>query len=100
MPVGFGLAEHAGDQVDVDLREAEAARRVVSAADLGRSMRAAVELEDAIVEVLDAEAEPRDTHRADRGKLGFGKRAGLAFERDLFGVVPRPVGIEPPDQPL
>ena len=42
------------------------------AADLRRSMRAAVQLEDAIVEVLDAEAEARDAQLADRGELGFG----------------------------
>ena len=63
-------------------------------------MRAAVQLEDAIVEVLDAEAEARDAHLADRGELGFGDRAGLAFERDLFGAVPRAVRIEPADEAL
>ena len=57
--------------------------------DLRRAVRAAVELEDAIVEVLDAEAEARDAQLADRRQLGFGERAGLALERDLFGVRPR-----------
>ena len=60
LPVVVRLAEHAGNQIDVDLREAERARLIVGAADLGRAMRAAVQLEQPIVEVLDAEAQPRD----------------------------------------
>ena len=64
LPVLVGLAEHAGDQVDVDLREVERARERDRPDDLRRAVRAAVELEDAIVEVLDAEAEARDAHAA------------------------------------
>ena len=59
------------------------------AADLGRAMRAAVQLEDAIVEVLDAEAEPRDAGAADDVELGLGQRARLALERDLLGRASR-----------
>ena len=37
---------------------------------------------------------------ANRRELGFGERAGLALEGDLFGVVPRAGGVEPADQAL
>ena len=62
------------------------ARVLVGANDLRRAMRAAVQLEDLVVEVLDAEAEPRHADAADRRELGFGQRARLALERDLLGV--------------
>ena len=52
-------------------------------------MRTAVQVENAIVEVLDAEAQPGDAHPADRRELAFGERARLALEGDLFGLVPR-----------
>ena len=58
-----------GDQVDVDLREVERARELVGRADLRRAVRAAVDLQDAIVEVLDAQAQARDAHLADRRQL-------------------------------
>ena len=58
-------------------------------------MRAAVQLENVIVEVLDAEAEPRHAHVANGGELGFGERAGLALERDFFGRRPRRDGRQP-----
>ena len=51
-------------------------------------MRAAVQLEDPIAEVLDAEAEARHAHVADRFELRLGQRAGLAFERHLLGRRP------------
>ena len=85
-PVRVGLAEHAGDQIDVDLREAERARLLVDAVDLRRAVRAAVQLENPIVEVLDAEAEPRDAELAERGELGIGERARLALEGDFRGL--------------
>ena len=52
-------------------------------------MRAAVDLEDAVVEVLDAQAQARDAHLADRLQLVLGQRARLALEGDLFRLVPR-----------
>ena len=69
LPVLFGLAEHAGDEIDVDLRKPERLRELVGAEDLGRPVRAAVQLEDVIVEVLDAEAEPRHAQVANRREL-------------------------------
>ena len=62
-------------------------------------MRAAVHLEDVIVEVLDAEAEPRDAQLANGRELGLGQRAGLALERDLFGRRPRRDRRQPLHQP-
>ena len=89
-PVLVGLAEHAGDEIDVDLRKAEVARLLVDARDLRRAVGAAVQLQDAIAEILDAEAQPGDADAANRRQLGTGDRAGLALERDLFGRLPRP----------
>ena len=66
-----------------------AARELVGAVDLRRAVRAAVELEDVVVEVLDAEAQPRDADVADRLELGLGQRARLALEGDFLGAVPR-----------
>ena len=95
LPVLFGLAEHAGDEIDVDLRKLERLRELIRAEHLGRAMRAAVQLEDVVVEVLDAEAEPRHAQVADRGELALGQRAGLALERDLLGRCPRRDGRQP-----
>ena len=95
VPVVVGLAEHAGDQVDVDLREAKRARVRVGAVDLGRAVRPPVQLEDLVVEVLDAQAEPRDPDVVDRAQFRLGDRARLAFERDLLGRRPRRMRGEP-----
>src|SRR5262249_44980295 len=88
-PVLVRLAEHAGDEIDVDLRESQLARERVGAVDFGRAMGAAVQLENPAVEVLDAEAEARDAEIPDRAELGLGQRARLTLERDLFRARPR-----------
>ena len=98
-PLLFGLAQHAGDQIDVDLREINRPREVVGPEDLGRAVCASVQLQDVVVEVLDAETEPRDAHVANRGELGLGERARLALERDLASGRPRRCGRQPVDQP-
>jgi hypothetical protein len=85
-PVLVRLPEHARDQIDVDLREAERTRKGVCPADFGRSVRASVQFEDAIVEVLDAKTEACDAHPADGLQLRFRECAGLALERN-FGCV-------------
>ena len=56
-PVLFRLTEHPGNEIDVDLREAEQARKRVGSADLRRAMRTSVEFQDFVAEVLDAEAQ-------------------------------------------
>ena len=76
------------------------ARKGVGGADLGGAVRAPVDLEDAIVEVLDAQAQARDPHLPDRLQLVLGQRPGLALERDLFRLVPRRDGGEVLHQPL
>ena len=73
----------------------ERLRELIGAEDFRRSVRAPVDLEDVIVEVLDAEAETRHAHLANGGELGFGERAGLALERDFLGRCPRRDGRQP-----
>ena len=85
VPVLVGLAEHAGDEIDVDLREAERPRDRVGAVDFRRAVRPAVGLENRVVEVLDAEAEARDADLADGRELALAERARLALEGDLLG---------------
>ena len=53
-PVGGGLSDHAGNQVDIDLREADGAREAVRGSDFLRSMGAAVNLQDVVIEILNA----------------------------------------------
>ena len=76
----------------------ERTRECVCAADFGRPVRAAVQLEDAIVEVLDAQAEAGHAHPADGRQLGFGERAGLAFERNFARRRPGARCGEPRDE--
>ena len=63
-------------------------------------MSPAVLAKDVIIEMLDAEAQPRDADFAKRVDLGFRERARLAFESDFLGRVPRNVCPQPIDQPL
>ena len=58
------------------------------ASDLRRPVRAAVQLEDLVVEVLDAQAQPGHADAANRRQLGFGDRSWLALERDFLGILP------------
>ena len=68
-PVVPGLADHAGDQVDVDVGKAGVANPVPGFVDFGRQVRAAVFFEDRVAEVLDAQAQPRDAQLAERVHL-------------------------------
>ena len=89
LPVVPVLADHAGDEVDVDLREAEVARPAEGAVDFVFEMCPAVELQNLRLEVLDAEAQPRDAELAERLELVLLQRARLALEGDFAGCVPR-----------
>ena len=89
VPVVFGFTEHAGNEIDVDLREPRSPREFVGAKDFRRAMRAAIQLEHVVVEILDAQAETRHAEIADDGELALGERAGLAFERHFLRGVPR-----------
>src|SRR5688572_23524922 len=100
LPLVLGLAEHAGDQVDVDLREADVARPCIRLPDLRRLMSPAVDRQDLVVEVLDAQRQPRHADFLDRAQLAFLQRARLAFERDFLGRVPAPVLVDPLDEPV
>ena len=70
------------------------------AVDFGRLMGAAVVAEDVVVEMLDAEAQPRNADFAERVNFGLGERARLAFERDFLGGVPRDVRPQAIDEPF
>ena len=63
-------------------------------------MRASVQLENAVVEILDAETEAGDPELADHGQLVFGQRTRLALERNFLGLVPRRDGAQACDEPL
>ena len=89
LPVVPRLADHAGDEVDVDLREAEVARPAVRPVDFVFEMSPAVVFEDLRLEVLDAEAQPGDAHVAERFELVLLQRARLALEGDFLGASPR-----------
>jgi hypothetical protein len=52
-------------------------------------VRAAVDLQDVVVEILDAQAEARDSQVFDDLEFAFGERSGLALEGDLLGFIPR-----------
>ena len=95
LPVVPRFADHAGDQVDVDLVEAEVARPAVGAVDLLLQMRPAVVFENLRIEILDAQAEARDAQLAQRFQLVLLQRARLALERHFLGPVPRQRGLEP-----
>src|SRR5262249_3077758 len=87
-------ADHAGDQIDVDLIEADVAGPAVSAVDLLFEVGPAVEFEDRRLEVLDAEAEARHAHLAQRFELVPLQRAGFAFECHFPRSIPRPYRFE------
>ena len=61
-------------------------------------MGPAVLLQHVVVEVLDAQAQPRDAQLAERLDLRLGERARLALEGDFFGLVPVDVRPQPLDQ--
>ena len=89
LPVFLGLIDHAGDEIDVDLGEAQPLGELIRAPDLRAAVSAAVHLEDVVVEILHAEAQPRDTDLAQHLEFLLAQRARLALERDLLHLVPR-----------
>ena len=78
----------------------ERPRVSIGLADFRRPMRASVQLENAVVEVFDAEAQARDAEPPDHRQLALGQRARLALEGDLFGLVPRRHRAQALHQPL
>src|SRR5688500_963034 len=57
-------------------------------------MSPAIRFENAIVEVLDAQAEPRDTEFLERFQFMLLQRARFALEGDLLGAPPRHDGLQ------
>ena len=60
LPVLLGLVEHSGNQVDVDLGESDPPGGFVRLIDFSGKMGPAVALENVVVEVFDAQAQPGD----------------------------------------
>ena len=88
-PLLLRLLDHAGDEINVDLREADLARVIVGANDFLRAMRAPVDFQNVIVEVLDAKAQARHAHVANGLELVVRERAWLGLEGDFLRRVPR-----------
>jgi hypothetical protein len=55
--------------------------------------------QDGVVEMFDAEAEPRDAQLAQCVHLRLAERAGLALEGHFLGLVPMDIGFQAIDQP-
>ena len=90
-PVLVGLADHAGDQVDVDLRKSDLLQPLVGPEDFRRQVGPAVDLEDFVVEVLDAQRDAGDADLLERLHLFEAHRPRLALEGDFLGRLPRQV---------
>ena len=63
-------------------------------------MSPAIQLENVVVEILDAQAEAGDADAVNGRQLALGERAGLALERDFLGMAPAAGGGEPADELL
>src|ERR1041385_6291973 len=87
-PVCFRLFHHSGNQVDIDLRKADGTGGLESLADLPRAMRAAVGIENTVVEVLDSQAQAGDAHLSQDLELATGNGSGLTLKGDLLGFIP------------
>ena len=70
-PFVFDFAQHAGDQVDVDLLEADLAHPLVGAEDFGRLVGAAVGGEHLVIEMFDAQRKASDADLLDRLQFGL-----------------------------
>ena len=62
-------------------------------------MRPAVAAEDLVVEILDADAQPRNAQVVQGVQLFVGQRAGLRFEGDLFDLIPGKVFLQSREKP-
>ena len=98
LPVLPGFADHARDQIDVDVGESRLLDPLPATVDLGRQMGPAVFLQDLVAEVLHAQAQTRDAQLAQRVHLRFGQRPRFTFKGDLFGLVPVDVAPQPVDE--
>src|ERR1035437_1727384 len=87
-PVLFGLADHARNEVDIDLRKPDGARELVRYVDLLRAVGAPVSLQDLLVEVLNSQAEAGDAHLLEDLQLPLGDGSGFALESDFLRLIP------------
>ena len=89
LPLFRSLLHHAGDEVDVDLGEADFPGVGVGPLDLLGAVGASVDFQDVVIEVFDAQTQSGDTHFADGPQLVIGECAGLGFEGDFGRFIPR-----------
>ena len=85
-PVVLRLLHHAGDEVDIDVLETEAAGVAPGAVDFVAAVGAAVDLQDVVVKILEAHGQAGDADLAQRVELALVERAGLGLEGDLYNV--------------
>ena len=85
------LADHAGDDVDVDQVEAGLLDPGPHPIDFLGHMRPAVDLEDGVVEVLHAQAQTSHADLADGLELGLAESSRLALEGDLLWLLAREI---------
>ena len=71
-----------------------------AAEDLRAEMGPAVDLEDAVVEVLDAERKPRHPQLTEGFDLRLRQCPRLAFKRHFLGIIPTEAPVEAVDEPL
>ena len=94
-PIVVRLADHAGDQVDVDLRKADLLEPVVGSENLRREMGPAVVFEDLVVEILDAERDAGHADLFEHFHLFEAERSRLALEGDFLGRFPGEIFAQP-----
>lgn len=87
-PVFIGFADHAGDEVDIDLGEADFPDPVPGAEDLGREMGTTVFFEDLVVEIFNAKREAGDPDIAEGFELIEAESARFAFKGNFASVIP------------
>ena len=102
-PAFVAVADHAGDQVDVDVLKSGCLNPRPGFKDFRRLVGAAVLAQDRVIEVLDAQAQSGDAQIAKRFDLRLAQRARFAFEGHFFRLIPtdiRPQSIDQSNQLL
>ena len=89
MPVLVGFADHASNQIDVDLRKADLLQPTVGFENLRREMCPAVFFQNLVLKILDPQRDPRDADFFKRFDFLQAQRARFAFEGNFLGGLPR-----------
>jgi hypothetical protein len=71
------------------------ARAFVRGEHFARTMRPPVDLENMVVEILNAQAQTGDADLLDRGELPRIQRPGFGFKRDFLRRIPRQDRFQP-----